>query len=426
MEEGRDSVSSEKHAVSEPWSRKMRVLPERMQPGLYRDHLIPEETREIRRKIRAFAEKEVFPLARDIGEKSEKNENFPRELFGKMADEGFFRIPFSKEDGGLGLVYPACAAAVMAEELAYMSASVAGTVNAHFLLAGKTLAAGSPLIKEKYLAPALAGTSVASFAMTEPQSGSDVRTESLITRAEKKDGGYVINGQKRYITNAGVADFVTVLASAGEKSVMLVVDLDSDGCSVSAPDKKLGNRGELTYDIYFENVEAPGENLIGKEGEGLRVAVNALLYGRTGIGASGVGMAQSAFDECVAFMNEREAFGKKISDFQHWQFLLAERAVEIENARNLYVKSALCLDNGDPFPTFETSAAKYYGSSVSVSMARDAVQIFGGLGLMVELAHDGSTYKVGEIYRDSKVGEIYEGTNEIHKMIMARSIFGKR
>lgn len=398
-----------------------------MRPRLYRDHLIPEETREIRDRIRAFAEKEVFPLAHDIGERSEKNENFPRELFGKMADEGFFRIPFSKEDGGLGLSYPASAAAAMAEELAYMSASVAGTVNAHFLLAGKTLAAGSPRVKEKYLAPALAGTSVAAFAMTEPQSGSDVRTESLVTKAEKRGDRYVINGQKRYITNAGVADFVTVLASAGEKSVMIVVDdLDSDGCSVSAPDKKLGNRGELTYDIYFENVEVPEENLVGKEGEGLRVAVNALLYGRTGIGASGVGMAQSAFDECVEFMNRREAFGKKISDFQHWQFLLAERAVEIENARNLYVKSALCLDNGDPFPTFETSAAKYYGSSVSVSMARDAVQIFGGLGLMVELAHDGSTYKVGEIYRDSKVGEIYEGTNEIHKMIIARSIFGKR
>ena len=404
----------------------MRALPERMQTKLYSERLVPEETREIRDGVRIFAEKEVFPLARDIGEKSERNENFPRELFRKMADEGFFRIPFSKEDGGLGLSYPACAAAAMAEELAYVSASVAGTVNAHFLLAGKTLAAGSARVKEKYLSRVLSGESVASFAMTEPQSGSDVRTESLVTRAEKKDGKYLINGHKRYITNAGVADFVTVLASMEDRSVMIVVDLDSEGCSVSDPDRKLGNRGELTYDIYFDNVEAPAENLVGSEGEGLRVAVSALLYGRTGIGASGVGMAQSAFDECVDFMNRREAFGKKISDFQYWQFLLAERAVEIENARNLYVKSALCLDGGDPFPAFETSAAKYYGSRISVSMARDAVQIFGGLGLMVELAHDRSTYKVEEIYRDSKVGEIYEGTNEIHKMIMARAIFGKR
>lgn len=404
----------------------MRKLPPRMQARLYKEHLFPEETREIRQKVRAFAEKEVFPLARDIGERSEKNENFPHKLFEKMADEGFFRIPFSKKDGGLGLSYPACGAAVMAEELAYISASVAGTINAHFLLSGKTLAMGSPHIKEKYLASALDGTSVGSFAMTEPQSGSDVRTESLVTKARKKGKKYVINGRKRYITNAGVADFVTLLASAGGKSIMIVVDLNSPGCSVSAPDKKLGNRGELTYDIYLEDVEVPRENLIGEEGDGLRVALNSLLYGRTGIGASGVGMAQSAFDECVEFMNEREAFGKKIADFQHWQFLLAQRAVEIENARNLYLKAALCLDKGDSFPTFETSAAKYYGSEISVTMARDAVQIFGGLGLMVELAHDSSTYKVEEIYRDSKVGEIYEGTNEIHKMIIARSIFGKR
>ena len=398
-----------------------------MQAKLYKEHFFPEETKEIRQKVRAFAEKEVFPLARDMGERSEKNANFPRRLFRKMAAEGLFRIPFSKQDGGLGLSYPACAAAVMAEELAYISASVAGTINAHFLLSGKTLAMGSSHIKEKYLAPALDGTSVASFAMTEPQSGSDVRAESLVTKARKKGKKYVINGRKRYITNAGVADFVTLLASVGkDKSIMIVVDLDSPGCSVSAPDKKLGNRGELTYDIYLKDVEVPRENLIGKEGDGLRVAVNSLLYGRTGIGASGVGMAQSAFDECVEFMNRREAFGKKIADFQYWQFLLAQRAVEIENARNLYLKAALCLDNGDPFPTFETSAAKYYGSEISVTMARDAVQIFGGLGLMVELAHDASTFKVEEIYRDSKVGEIYEGTNEIHKMIIARSIFGKR
>ena len=398
-----------------------------MQAKLYKEHFFPEETKEIRQKVRAFAEKEVFPLARDMGERSEKNANFPRRLFRKMAAEGLFRIPFSKQDGGLGLSYPACAAAAMAEELAYISASVAGTINAHFLLSGKTLAMGSSHIKEKYLAPALDGTSVASFAMTEPQSGSDVRAESLVTKARKKGKKYVINGRKRYITNAGVADFVTLLASVGkDKSIMIVVDLDSPGCSVSAPDKKLGNRGELTYDIYLKDVEVPRENLIGKEGDGLRVAVSSLLYGRTGIGASGVGMAQSAFDECVEFMNKREAFGKKIADFQYWQFLLAQRAVEIENARNLYLKAALCLDNGDPFPTFETSAAKYYGSEISVTMARDAVQIFGGLGLMVELAHDASTFKVEEIYRDSKVGEIYEGTNEIHKMIIARSIFGKR
>lgn len=403
----------------------MRTLPPRMRDKLYKDYYVPEETLELRSRFRTFAEDKLFPRAYDLGQKEESNENFPRDLFKEMADEGFFKVPHKKEDGGLGLDNPACAAASLAEELAYVSASFSGSVNAHFLLAGMSLAEGSEYIKEKYLTPLINCDSIGSFAMTEPQSGSDVRTESLITKAEKKDGRYVVNGHKRYITNAGVADFAATLVSLGDKSCMFVIDMDAKGCSVSEPDKKLGNRGELTYDIYFQNVEVPEENLIGEEGDGLKVCVGALMYGRTGIGASGVGMAQSAFDECVRFMEERESYGKKLNRFQHWQFLMAERAVEIENARNLYLKSARRIDGGDKFPVFESSGAKFYGSKVSVDMARDAVQIFGGYGLMVELAHDKSTYKVEEIYRDSKVGEIYEGANEIHKMLVAREIFGK-
>jgi len=403
----------------------MRTLPPRMRDKLYKDYYVPEEILELRCRFRAFAEDKLFPRAYDLGQKEESNDNFPRDLFKEMADEGFFKVPYKKEDGGLGLGNPACAAASLAEELAYVSASFSGSVNAHFLLAGMSLAEGSGHIKDKYLTPLLSCDSIGSFAMTEPQSGSDVRTDSLITTAEKKDGRYVVNGQKRYITNAGVADFSATLVGLGDKSCMLVIDMDAEGVSVSDPDKKLGNRGELTYDIYFDNVEVPLENLIAEEGDGLKVCVGALMYGRTGIGASGVGMAQSAFDECVRFMEERKSYGKKLNRFQHWQFLMAERAVEIENARNLYLKSARRIDGGDKFPVFESSGAKFYGSKVSVDMARDAVQIFGGYGLMVELAYDKSTYKVEEIYRDSKVGEIYEGANEIHKMLVAREIFGK-
>lgn len=403
----------------------MRQLPERMQETLYNDRFIPAETIKLRKKYRAFAEKELFPRAYEIGQKREANENFPRDLFKSMAKKGFFKVAYSKKDGGTGLKYPACASAVLAEEMAYISASFAGSVNAHFLLAGRSLSFGSGFLKKKYLKPLLDSELIGSFAMTEPQSGSDVRTESLITKARKKGGNYVVSGQKRYITNAGVSDFIATLVSLNGKSCMLVIDTKSKGCTTSEPDKKLGNRGELTYDIYFDNVSVPKENLIGKEGDGLRICVAALMYGRTSIGSSGVGMAQSAFDETVAFLKEREAFGQKISRFQHWQFLLAERAVEIENARNLYIKSALAIDNGNPFPVVESSGAKFYGSKLSVDMARDAVQAHGGLGLMVELAHDESTYKVEEIYRDSKVGEIYEGSNEIHKMVIAREIFGK-
>lgn len=403
----------------------MRTLPHRMSDSLYHDVYIPEETLKLRKKFRAFAEKEVFPIAYEFGQRRESSDNFPWALFQSMAKKGFFKVPHKKGDGGLGLKYPACAAATLAEELAYISASFSGSVNAHFLLAGVSLAQGSSYIKRNYLKPLIECEAIGAFAMTEPQSGSDVRSESLITKATITKGGYIVSGQKRYITNAGIANFTATLVDLKGKSCMFVIDMNSKGVSTSEPDKKLGNRGELTYDIYFDKVRVPKENLIGQEGDGLRVCLRALMYGRTGIGAAGTGMAQSAFDESTAYMKERRAFGKPISKFQHWQFLMAERAIEIENSRNLYIKSGLQIDGGNKFPILESSGAKSYGSKLSVDMARDAVQIFGGYGLMVELGHDSSTYKVEEIYRDSKVGEIYEGSNEIHKMVIAREIFGK-
>ncbi len=403
----------------------MRALPPKMRDRLYKSYFIPDETKELIPRFREFAEVELFPRAYELGQREEKNENFPIDLFKIMAKEGFFRLPHKKKDGGLGLKHRACAAASLAEELAYVSASFSGSVNAHFLLAGISLSYGSAYVKQNYLKPLIECDAIGSFAMTEPQSGSDVRTDSLTTKGTKKSSKYIVNGHKRYITNAGVADFAVTLLSIEGRSCVLVIDLKSDGVSVSEPDKKLGNRGELTYDIYLHNVEVPAENLVAEEGDGLKVCLGALMYGRTGIGASGVGMAQSAFDECVSYMKERKSYGQTLSRFQHWQFLMAERAIEIENARNLYVKSGLRIDDGEEFPIFESSGAKFYGSKISADMARDAVQIFGGYGLMVELAHDKSTYKVEEIYRDSKVGEIYEGSNEIHKMVVAREIFKK-
>ena len=222
-----------------------------------------------------------------------------------------------------------------------------------------------------------------------------------------------------------MADHVAALVNIDGKLSALVIELNSPGCSVGEPDKKLGNRGQLTADIYFDNVEVPAENLIGEEGKGLHVALGTLTYGRVGIGATGVGMAQSAFDECIEYMKHREAFGKKIAQFQYWQYRLAERAIQIENARNLYSKAALRMDQGIEFPEPEAAGAKYYGTECGADMARDAVQIFGGYGFMRELRHDQSTYKVEEIYRDCKIAEIYEGTNEIQKLIIARAIFGK-
>jgi len=404
----------------------MRKLPPRMQDKLYHDLILPDETVVIRSKIRKFAEKEIAPISHKIANMEESKENFPREIFQKLAKEDFFKIPVPKKVGGLGLKYPTCATVVTIEELSYISNSIGALFDVQAILVSNTLNKyASDFIKDKYLKPTLTAEKLGCFATTEPEASSDLSVKALKTTAIKKNDKYIVNGQKRFITNACVSDFVITLVKTDESMSMLLIELDSKGCKVGEPDKKMGNRGQLTSDIYFKNVEVPKENLIGEEGKGLHIALGTLTCGRTGVGASGVGMAQSAFDESVEYMKQREVFGKKISQHQYWQILLAERAIDIENARNLYSKAALRIDERVEFPEPESAGAKYYGTKCAVDMARDAVQIFGGYGFMRKLSHDGSTYKVEEIYRDSKVTEIYEGTNEIQKLIIARSIFGR-
>ena len=263
------------------------------------------------------------------------------------------------------------------------------------------------------------------FATTEPNASSDLSSRSVQTNAVKKGNKFIVNGQKRFITNACVADFVTALVNVEGRLTMMVVDLHSEGCKVGDPDRKTGNKGQLTSDTYFKNVEVPEENIIQTIGKGLHTALGTLTYGRVGIAATGVGMAQAAFDESIAYMKERSAFGKKIGQYQYWQFKMAERAIEIEHARNLYSKAAFRMDLGNEFPEPQAAGAKYYATELAGNMARDAVQIFGGYGFMQELKHDQSHYKVEQIFRDFKITEIYEGTNEIQKMILARTIFGR-
>lgn len=401
------------------------ALPPRMQDRLYHDMILPGEAIDIRKKAREFAIKQVAPIGYQIAHTEETKDTFPLEIFRSLAQEDFFRIPFPKEFGGLGLKHPVCATVVAVEELAYVSNSIAAIYDVHCILAGHALMYGSEALKQKYLRPVTLGNKIACFATTEPGASSELSPRTLKTTATKKGSKYIVNGQKRFITNSCVADFVTTLVNTDGELSMLVIDLNLKGCNVGMPDKKFGNKGQLTADIHFTDVEVPSDNLIGEEGKGLHIALGTLTYGRVGIGASGVGMAQSAYDECVEYMNNREAFGKKVAQFQYWQFKMAERAIQIENARNLYCKAALRMDNGVEFPEPEAAGAKYYSTQCAVDMARDAVQIFGGYGFMELLGQDGSMYKVEEIYRDSKITEIYEGTNEIQKLIIAREIFGK-
>lgn len=398
---------------------------QRMSDDIYHDMLSPDDVLGVRSEVRDFAERVVFPRAREIGEADESVENFPRDVFDAMAEAGLFQIPFSAENGGRGLPHPVASTASTIEELSYFSNSVAAVFDVHCILAGRTLERASPELREEFLIPVTRGTKIGAFATTEPEASTDLSRRAIQTFASRKGATYVVNGQKRWITNAPVADFVTMLCDSDDGLVELLIDLKSPGVRVGAPDRKLGNRGQLTGDIYLEGVEVPESRRIGAPNEGLRIALQTLTYGRIGIAATGVGMAQACFDEAMSHLKTRHAFGKPIGANQYWQFRMAERATAIENARNLYLKASLRMDRGTEFPEPEAAMAKFYATELAVDMARDAIQAMGGYGYMRSLSHDDHHNVAETMYRDAKIAEIYEGTNEIQRLVVARSLFGK-
>ncbi|MGH9282798.1 MAG: acyl-CoA dehydrogenase family protein [Acidimicrobiales bacterium] len=400
-------------------------MPERIAERLSHDLFLPDETKKIRHQVRQVAESEVAPHAREIGARDESPESFPWAPFRALAAAGLFRIPLGPEHG-MGLEYRALAAATAVEELAYVCSSVATVYDGQCILAGRTVEHGGPRIRDRYLAPLAAGDLVASFATTEPDASTDLSPGALQTVAERTPAGWVVTGRKRFITNSPVADFVAALCRTGERASFLLIPLkDTPGVTVGAPDRKLGQRGQLTADIVLEGVEVPEDHLLGEEGQGLKIALSVLTYSRVAIAAAGVALAQCALDIAVEHLSRRRAFGKRLGEFQHWQFRMAEHATAIECARSLYQKAALRIDAGEPFPEPEAAMAKWYGTSLAVDVSRDALQALGGYGYMRELAATGEGSKLEEIYRDAKIGEIYEGANEIQKWIIARSIFGR-
>lgn len=400
------------------------VRPTRLQDILYHDWLLPQEARSVRSEIRRFVDEEVMPEADNLNTCIEDAAAFPRRLFCRMAEAGLFGVPFGVECGGRGLEYPLCAATVTMEELAYASDGLAAIYDDHALLPGAALLHGSRDVRRRYLEPLISGSSIACMAITEPHAGSDLRADTIHTHAVRDADTYVVNGRKRFITNAPVGDFMTTLFVIDGAMAMLVVDLHASGITVGPSDHKTGNRVQLTADVWLEDVRVPCGNLLGEIGKGLHIALAALTWGRIVIGASGVGMAQAALDECVHFMQRREMYGGTLGDLQYWQLRLAERATQISNARDMCYKAALLYDRGSRKPEPEMAMAKYYGTQVAGDMARDAVQVFGGLGYVTRLGADGSTYRVEQIYRDCKVAEIYEGANEVQKRVIARSLLG--
>lgn len=399
--------------------------PFRLQQSMYHDWLLPDEARSIRLEVRHFVDTEVMPVAGELNTVVESKKAFPWTLFARMAQIGLFAVPFEEAAGGCGLHYPLCATAVVMEELAYASNGLATIFDDHCVLPGIALLHSIAAGPRDCLARLINGSAVACMGITEPDAGTDLRIETVRTTARPDGCNYIMNGQKRFITNAPVGDFMTTLCVVDNCFAMLLVDLHAPGVTIGAPDLKTGNRVQLTADVWLNDVRVPKENLLGDLGDGLRIALAALTWGRILVGISGVAMAQAALDECVHFMQRRAMYDGKLSDLQYWQFRLAARATQIAMARDLCYKAALRYDSGVRVPEPEMAMAKYYGTQVAGDMARDAVQLFGGLGFITRLGADNSTYRVEQIYRDCKVAEIYEGTNEVQKRVIARLALGR-
>jgi len=393
---------------------------------LFHDVFTPDEVQRVRALVRRTAEQQLQPLADRIAQGDEVDDGFPHDAFALMAQAELFRIPFAAPHGA-GLDHPATATAVAVEELAYVSNSLAAIFDVHCILAGNALGFGSQELRERWMPPLTAGEIVGAFATTEPDASTDLSPQAVQTVAQEDGDELVLHGRKRFITNAPVADFVVTLCRTGDArlSLVLVPLKDTEGVRVGRADRKMGNRGQLTADIHYEGVRVPRTNVVGEPGKGLQLALRTLTYGRIGIGAAGVGMAQAAFDMMVEHLATRRAFGKRLGEFQHWQFKLADHAADLEAARSLYLKAALRLDGGLPFPEPEAAMAKLRGTALAVDVARDAIQCLGGYGFMRELGADERVFRAEAIYRDAKIGEIYEGTNEIQRWIVARTVLGR-
>ena len=376
-------------------------VPERMADELYHDLVSPDEVRHLRARVREFAARAIEPVAHRIAGGDERLDGFPRDAFEAMAADGLFRIPFPSDVGGKGLAHPATATAVAVEELAYYSNSVAAIYDVHCILAGTALDQGSDEQRQRWLRPIVDGEIVGAFATSEPGASSDLSPSAVSTVATPDGDGWILSGRKRWITNSVVAGVVVVLARTGDSLTTFIVPTSAPGVTIGTPDRKLGNRGQITADVILDDVRLGAESVLGRVGGGLRIALQTLTYGRIGIGAAGVGMAQAAFDRTVTHLKSRHAFGGSLASKQHWQFVMADYAADLEAARSLYIKAALRLDAGERFPEPEAAMAKLRGTDLAARIARDAVQAFGGLGFVRSLGADDTEGPVEAIYRDS-------------------------
>lgn len=374
--------------------------------------ILKKEHELLRKAVRDFVEREL----KDLPKQFELDGKLPKELIDKLVKYKYISSTIPKEYGGAGVDY--LSYVIIMEEISRRCAST-GT----YITAGASLVAlpllnyGTEEQKQKYLKPLATGEYVGAFGLTEPGAGSDAGATQ--TTAVLDGDYYILNGRKTFITNAPICDFAIVTAvtekGKGSKGISeFIVERKWEGFSVGAHEDKMGIRATETADLIFENVKVPKENLLGKEGKGMNIALNTLEVGRIGVAAQALGVAQSALDEAVKYVKQRVQFGKPLSKFQNTQFVIADMAVKVEAARLLVYNSAEKKDAGFN-PGVESSMAKYYAAEVANEVAYKALQLHGGYGYIKD-------YPIERIYRDARILSIYEGTSQVQQMVIASNI----
>ncbi|OON83197.1 acyl-CoA dehydrogenase [Klebsiella pneumoniae] len=373
---------------------------------------LSEEHEMIRKMVRDFAKNEVAPTAAERDEE----ERFDRAIFDQMAELGLTGIPWPEEYGGIGSDYLAYVIAI--EELSRVCASTGVTLSAHTSLAGWPIFKfGTEEQKQTFLRPMAEGKKIGAYGLTEPGSGSDAGGMKTIA---KRDGDhYVLNGSKIFITNGGIADIYVVFALTDPESKQrgtsaFIVESDTPGFSVGKKESKLGIRSSPTTEIMFEDCRIPVENLLGEEGQGFKIAMQTLDGGRNGIAAQAVGIAQGALDASVAYARERHQFGKPIAAQQGIGFKLADMATDVEAARLLTYQAAWLESEGLPYGK-ESAMSKVFAGDAAMKVTTEAVQVFGGYGYTKD-------YPVERYMRDAKITQIYEGTQEIQRLVISRML----
>ncbi|MCW3814647.1 acyl-CoA dehydrogenase family protein [Micromonospora sp. DR5-3] len=373
---------------------------------------LPEEHEAIREAVRDVCTAKVAPHAAEADETGE----FPKASYDALRAADFHAPHIPVEYGGAGA--DALATAIVIEEVARACAASSLIPAVNKLGTMPLILAGSEELKRTYLTPVAAGDAMFSYCLSEPEAGSDAA--SMTTKAVRDGDHWVLNGVKRWITNAGVSEYYTVFAvtdpTARSKGISaFVVEKSDPGISFGAPEKKLGIKGSPTREVYFDNVRIPADRMIGAEGTGFATAMRTLDHTRVTIAAQAVGIAQGALDYAKGYVQERKQFGKPVADFQGIQFMLADMGMKLEAARQLTYAAAGKSERGDADLTYFGAAAKCFASDAAMEITTDAVQLLGGYGYTRD-------YPVERMMRDAKITQIYEGTNQVQRIVMARQL----